>query len=39
MSPPTCSHDDNVDSAAYGYVTDVTDRHRNPNGCRIKATW
>ncbi|KAL4438454.1 hypothetical protein ABPG77_000102 [Micractinium sp. CCAP 211/92] len=33
------SHDDNVDSAAYGYVTDVTDRHRNPNGCRIKATW
>jgi len=33
------THDDNTDKASTGYVTDVTKKHKNPNGCHINAAF
>ena len=36
----TClQHDDNTDSRSAGFVTDVTKRHKNHNGCQINAAF
>lgn len=33
------THDDNTDPSSAGYVTEITDKHKNPNGCNIKAAF
>ena len=33
------THDDNTDKKSARYVTQITDKHRNPNGCKIKAAF
>lgn len=32
-------HDDNTDAASAKLVRDITDRHKNPNGCKINAAF
>lgn len=36
---PDAAHDDDVASASSKLVLGLTDAFRNPNGCRLPATW